>query len=97
MLCVSTIRYSISMNGDVQDIPPQKEDPLSPYLFILCTEGLSALIKQAESNDLLHGTKMCRGAPSLSHLLHLLFADDSFFFFRATIEECINMKHVLQK
>lgn len=52
-------------------------DPLSPYLFIICAEGLSSLIRDVESRGQLTGTKVCRRAPSVSHLL---FADDCFFF-----------------
>ena len=48
-------------------------DPLSPYLFIICAEGLSALIWKAEVAGSLHGVKVCKGAPNVSHLL---FADD---------------------
>ncbi|MCI33738.1 replication protein A 70 kDa dna-binding subunit, partial [Trifolium medium] len=48
-------------------------DPLSPYLFILATEGLTALINQSVGRGEIHGVKICRGAPVVSHLL---FADD---------------------
>ena len=54
MLCVSTVRYNVLVNRrEVGPIIPKKGlrqgDPLSPYLFILCVEGLSSLIKRAES------------------------------------------------
>ena len=54
MLCVSTVRYNVLVNGrEVGPIIPKRGlrqgDPLSPYLFILCAEGLSSLIKRAES------------------------------------------------
>lgn len=52
-------------------------DPLSSYLYIICAEGLSTLIHDAQSKGLLHGVSVCRGAPIVSHLL---FADDSFLF-----------------
>ena len=37
-------------------------------------------LQQAEACDDLQGCRISRGAPSISHLL---FADDSFFFFNA--------------
>ena len=51
MLCVSTVSYSVIRDGnDVGPIIPTKGlrqgDPLSPYLFILCAEGLSSLIRK---------------------------------------------------
>jgi hypothetical protein len=49
--------------------------PLSPYLFLLCAEGFSALITHAKEQGNLIGVKVCRNAPSVSHLL---FVDDSF-------------------
>ena len=83
MLCVTTVQYNITVNSDlVGAITPghglRQGDPLSPYLFIICVEGLSALIKQAEERADVHGCRFSIGAPSLSHLL---FVDDSFFFF----------------
>lgn len=58
-----------------------KETPLSPYMFIICVEGLSFLLQAAERNMSIHGICVARGAPSVSHLL---FADDSLVFFKAT-------------
>lgn len=58
---------------------------MSPYLYLLCAEGLSALIQDAESKGCLHGCKIARGASIDSSLL---FEDDSFFFVRADIDEC---------
>ena len=52
-LCVSTVSYYVSVNGELVDpITPKRGlrqgDPFSPYLFILCAEGLSSLMKQVE-------------------------------------------------
>nr|DAD49162.1 TPA_asm: hypothetical protein HUJ06_019099 [Nelumbo nucifera] len=68
-------------------------DPLSPYLFILCAEGLSALMYKAEREGLIYGYRICQGAPSVSHLL---FADNSFFFFKAEERECNSIKNILK-
>ncbi|CAJ2636059.1 unnamed protein product [Trifolium pratense] len=61
MLCVETVDYSIIVNGNmVGPVVPgrglRQGDPLSPYLFIICAEGLSALIRQAENRGDLHAT-----------------------------------------
>ena len=52
MVCVKTITYSILVNGEPCGmIHPTREigqsDPFSPFLFILCTEGLNGMIKKA--------------------------------------------------
>lgn len=60
-------------------------DPLSPFLFLLCMEELNGMIKKAERNGDIHSFSLCRKG---SKLIHLLFADDSFLFYKATMEEC---------
>ena len=53
-------------------------DPLSPYSFLLCVEGFSAMLGRAEMEGKLRGIKICYGTPSASQLL---FADDSLMSF----------------
>jgi hypothetical protein len=94
---VESVDYSVLVNGtQVGPIIPgcglRQGDPLSPYLFILCAEGLSSLIMDAETHNVLTGTKVCRQAPSISHLL---FTDDCFLFFKANQEEAQVMKNIL--
>ena len=50
MVCVKTVTYSILVNGKPRGlIHPSRGnrqgDPLSPFIFLLCTEGLNGLIK----------------------------------------------------
>ena len=65
---------------------------MSSYLFIIGAKGLSTLIKQSEQRGELHGNKVCRKAPKITHLL---FADDSMLFFKAEERKCRAMHIIL--
>ncbi|XP_062014381.1 uncharacterized protein LOC133730890 [Rosa rugosa] len=97
MQCVTSVTYSILIQGEPSSlITPtrgiRQGDPLSPYLFILCSEGLSALISQAIHQHTIRGLTMCPQAPTLHHLF---FADDSILFGSATNRECEQYKLIL--
>ena len=52
MRCITSVSYSILINGVAcGNITPtrglQQRDPLSPTIFLICTEGLSTLIHEA--------------------------------------------------
>lgn len=69
-------------------------DPLSPYLFLFVTEGLIGLLKDAERVGMIQGHQVCTNAPPISHLL---FADDSIFFCKATLEQAFVIQDILGK
>jgi hypothetical protein len=85
MNCVSTVRYTVRFNGvPSHSFSPsrglQHGDPLSAYLFLLVADSVSSLLRHYESLGQIEGVKICRHAPSITHLL---FVDDSLLFFRA--------------
>lgn len=89
--------YSFSLNGKlVGNLSPgrglRQGDPLSPYLFVLCAQGLSSLFLNHEKNNAFCGVRIARSCPSISHLF---FADDSLIFFKATPEVCATIRNCL--
>ncbi|KAH7514410.1 hypothetical protein FEM48_Zijuj11G0086700 [Ziziphus jujuba var. spinosa] len=96
--CLSLVHYSLLLNGSVcGTFQPERGirqgDPLSPILFILCSEILSRLLLKEEDQDRLHGIKVDRNAPAISHLM---YADDLIISCRANhrdatiIKECLS-------
>jgi hypothetical protein len=98
MVCVHTVTYSVLVNGlPYGKIIPSRGirqgDPLSPYLFILCAEGLSNLLLKAARDKWITGLPITRGGTRLNHLF---FADDSLLFCRASIFEWIHIQESLE-
>ena len=98
MRCVNSVTYSIKINGHPcgHIIPTRgirQGDPLSPFLFLFCAEGLSALIRKAMERGQLNGVAACQRGPKISHIF---FADDNIIFCRATIEECSTLENILE-
>ncbi|BBG99806.1 hypothetical protein Prudu_009616 [Prunus dulcis] len=62
-------------------------NPLSPYLFLICAEGFSTLLKQAELSGDIKGIEVARGAPPISHFL---------LFLEATPQACRALKRVFE-
>lgn len=70
----------------------ETSDPLSLYLFLLCTEGLINLLRNCGENEYVEGFKICRGAPRVNHLL---FADDNVIFCKANLGTDKNIQVLL--
>lgn len=83
--CVTTVAYSITYGENVMG-PVfltrglRQGDPLSPYLSIIYTTGLSSLLRKYELQKWIHGVKITTKALMVTHRL---FADDSYVFCKA--------------
>jgi hypothetical protein len=97
MSCITTVTYRVKVNKNLTEvIVPQRGlrqgCPLSPYLFILCVEGLSALFQKAEEDGSLHGVQVCPAAPRINHLF---FADDSLIFLKVNDSSARKLQDIL--
>ena len=73
------------IHGDIKPTRGLRQgNPLSPYLFLLVSEGLNDLIQQAVTAGDLRGFSLCRNGPRISHLF---FIDDTLLFCRAELKE----------
>lgn len=63
MQCIKTVSYSFLINGSAQGLVKPKRgirqgDPLSPYIFILCSEVVSGLCHKAQAEKRLQGIRV---------------------------------------
>jgi hypothetical protein len=97
MSCITSVTYRVKVNKNLTDvIIPQRGlrqgCPHSPYLFIMCAEGLSALFKKPEADGSLMGVQVCLAAPRINHLF---FADDSLIFLQVNDKTANTLKDIL--
>jgi hypothetical protein len=73
MVCVTSVKYQVRFNSEETEMfsPTRglrQGDPLSPYLFLICEEGLSNLLLYEEVGGI-DRVRVCKNASSVSHLL----------------------------
>lgn len=98
MKCVQSASFSVLINGALSGhIIPfrglRQGDLISPYLFLLYTEGLISLLRKAANSNSIPGIRVCRATPSLNHPL---FANDNLIFCTATIETSCRLLNLLK-
>lgn len=99
MKCVNTVSFFVLINGFPADnFQPTRgirhEDPLSSYLFILCVNVFSNLVKIAQKLKNLRGTSIARRN---SNITYLLFTDDNLIFYQAEEQEAKTLIKIIKK
>ncbi|KAJ9675260.1 hypothetical protein PVL29_024282 [Vitis rotundifolia] len=98
--CISTAKFSVLVNG----VPTgffsstkglRQGDPLSPYLFVLGMEVLSALIRRAADGGFILGCRLRGRGRMEMNVSHLLFADDTIIFCEARKEHLTSLCWIL--
>ena len=100
MFCVSTVKFSILINGCPKDFFGSSKglrlgDPLSPLLFIIVMEALSRLLDRVVLAGHILGFIM--GPRSHTPLLvsHLLFSDNTLIFCDVLPGQITKLKDIL--
>lgn len=94
--CISTSMYLVKINGQLEGFFRGKkglrpEDPLSPYLFVICMEVLTKLLYKATSEGKIRFHSKC----DKLLLSHLCFAHDLLLFSEASLSSLQDIKLVM--
>ena len=98
MKCVTSVRFSIRVNGELLPFFTPSRGlrqgcPASPYLFLLCAEGLTSLLNHFGGLRVDKGIRVSYRSPWINHLL---FADDSLIFMQAKVESDQSLNKILR-
>ncbi|XP_021979867.1 uncharacterized protein LOC110875989 [Helianthus annuus] len=96
MTCVTTVSYSVSINGNLHGYFKGKRglrqgDPMSPYLFTLIMEVLSLLLRQAANNSYKYHALCAK-----EKIINVSFADDLFIFVHGDVVSVRKIKKALE-
>ncbi|RVX16087.1 LINE-1 reverse transcriptase-like [Vitis vinifera] len=98
--CISTAKFSVLVNGEPAGFFSSSKgfwqgDPLSPYLFIMGMEVLSALIRRTMEGGCISGCRIRRGKGQAVNISHLLFANDAIVFCEAKKDDMTYLSWIL--
>ncbi|KAK3219400.1 hypothetical protein Dsin_013370 [Dipteronia sinensis] len=96
--CISSPVISILVNGSpTRQFGLKKglrqRDPLSPFLFNVAVEDLSAVFRKAIDMDMLGGIVFGEATVQVTHLQ---FADDTIMFIQPNVDYLRNVKRILK-
>jgi hypothetical protein len=97
MNCVRSVKYRVKINGELSKaFTPgrglRQGEPLSSYLFIICTEAFSILLQKVQEEGSMKGVKVCNNAPEINHLF---FTDDSLIIMKANAQCARKLQEIL--
>ena len=89
--------YHITLNRELsEEIIPSRGlpqgDSLSPYLLLICVECFSSMVNHAELRNMIHGIRLCDGAPSIPTLA---LADDSLIWMETNVNNAASLQNTL--
>ncbi|KAK5784652.1 hypothetical protein PVK06_039178 [Gossypium arboreum] len=97
--CIIFVSYLVIVNGKAEELfrPTRgfrQRDSLSLFLLLICSEGLSTLMRLVLRDGLIKGVKASRMSPQISHML---FADDCIVFEEANDRGAQILKVILRE
>uniref|UniRef100_A0A8R7TDZ6 Reverse transcriptase domain-containing protein n=1 Tax=Triticum urartu TaxID=4572 RepID=A0A8R7TDZ6_TRIUA len=95
---VTSVRFSIRVNGELLPFFTPSRGlrqgcPASPYLFLLCAEGLTSLLNHFGGLRIDKGIRVSYRSPWINHLL---FANDSLIFMQAKVDSAQRLNEILR-